>query len=146
MEGLRRYRQILRDFSSEAISYETYPTATLLKKHAVTMFLHDGHYIRNEQIGPIFARRNPELAGKFTIASIKELKPRPGAGEKSTMPPRVVTINGSPSFLKNLAGFSKNHKLGYKMVYLNGGMRRDSSEASKRKVPHLCRTLRSRTC
>ena len=57
MDGLQRYRQILRSFSSEAISYETYPTATILKKHAVTMYLHDGHYIRNDQIGPIFAGR-----------------------------------------------------------------------------------------
>ena len=33
----------------------------------------------------------------------------------------------------NLARFTKNHKfkLGYKFVYLNGGVRRDSSESSK---------------
>jgi hypothetical protein len=45
----------------------------------------------------------------------------------------VVTINGSPQFLKSLEQFPKNHrfKLGYKVVYLNGGVRRDSSEASK---------------
>jgi hypothetical protein len=96
------------------------------------MFLHDGHYIRNEQIGPIFARKNPELGGRFTVASIKELKPKPGASQ-STMPPRVVTVNGSPDFLKSLANFPKNHrfKLGYKFVYLNGGLRKDSSETSR---------------
>jgi hypothetical protein len=49
------------------------------------------------------------------------------------MPPRVVTINGSPAFLDSLARFTKNHKfkLGYKFVYLNGGVRRDSSESSR---------------
>ena len=49
------------------------------------------------------------------------------------MPPRVVTINGSPEFLKSLSTFHKNHKfrLGYKFVYLNGGTRKDSSESSR---------------
>ena len=53
MAGLRRYREIIRGFSSEDIQYETYPTATLLKKHAVTMYLHDGHYLQNKQLGQI---------------------------------------------------------------------------------------------
>ena len=134
LEGLRRYRQLIRAFGSGDIQYETYPTATLLKKHAVTLYLHDGHYIRNEQIGPIFARKNPELVGKFTVASIKELRPKvDGSREPSTMPPRVIPINGSPQFLKSLEKFPKNHrfKLGYKVVYLNGGVRKDSSETSK---------------
>jgi hypothetical protein len=52
------------------------------------------------------------------------------------MPARVVTINGSAAFLKSLSKFGKNHKfrLGYKFVYLNGGIRADSSEASVREV------------
>jgi hypothetical protein len=130
-EGLERYRGIIRDSGSGDISYETYPTATILKKHAISMFLHDGHYVRNDQIGPIFARRNPQLEGKFTIASVKELKTKIGQ-EKSTMPARVVTINGSPQFLQSLSKFHKNYKfkLGYKFVYLNGGVRADTSEAS----------------
>jgi hypothetical protein len=134
LEAMARYRAIIREFGSGDIIYETYPTATLLKKHAVTVYLHDGHYLRNEQIGPIFARKNPDLVGKFTIASIKELKPKVGDGrDMSTMPPRVVTINGSPEFLDSLAKFPKNYrfKLGYKMVFLNGGLRKDSSESSK---------------
>jgi hypothetical protein len=133
-EGLERFREIIRQSGSGEISYETYPTATILKKHAISMFLHDGHYVRNDQIGPIFARRNPQLEGKFTIASVKELKTK--EGRESTMPARVVTINGSAQFLKSLSKFHKNHKfkLGYKFVYLNGGVRADTSEASVQEI------------
>jgi hypothetical protein len=130
--GGDRLMQRIRDFSTPEVEYELYPTAPILKKHALTIYLHDGHFVSNARLATTIAKCNPGLKGNFTLTDIKEMRPRvaPGQTLNPDKPlPRILTLDGDEDFLRSLAQFNKNHrfKLANKNFYLNGGVRKDSA-------------------
>jgi hypothetical protein len=143
--GGLQFLEVVRGYSTDEVQYELYPTAPLLKKHALTIFLHDGHFIRNGRLATTIAKCNPGLKGTFTLVDIKELSPKLKPGETRDLAkpvPRILTLNGDAEFLKSLEQFNKNYrfKLCNKVFYLNGGVRRDSSSetvASAQSSPDL---------
>ena len=103
--GGMQFIEIIRGYSTSEVQYELYPTAPLLKKHALTIFLHDGHYIRNARLATTIAKCNPGLKGSFTLVDIKELTPKLKPGEtrdKDKPVPRILTLNGDSEFLASL--------------------------------------------
>ena len=69
--GGQQFIEVIRGYSTPEVQYELYPTAPLLKKHALTIFLHDGHFIRNARLATTIAKCNPGLKGSFTLVDIK---------------------------------------------------------------------------
>jgi hypothetical protein len=140
--GGDRLMERIRDFSTNEVEYELYPTAPILKKHALTIYLHDGHFISNARLATTIAKCNPGLKGNFTLTDIKEMKPRvpPGQTLNPDKPlPRILTLDGDADFLRSLAQFNKNHrfKLANKNFYLNGGVRKDSTPEAQESAKAL---------
>ena len=113
---------IVRQSTDEA-SYQTYPVGDLMKRYAVTAFIHAGlNFLPSIKIGPLLKKCNPDIRGTFTIIDCRTLS---DAGKEGC---RVISIEGSPAFMAYLATTSKQHqfRILHKKVYLNGGKRSDS--------------------
>jgi hypothetical protein len=142
--GAARFRELIRSYSTSQVDYETYPITAILRKHALSAFLHSGHYVRNENLAAVIAKCNPGLKGKFTLVDIKEMKPRLDEKRAAATPlPRIITLDGDAEFLESLAQHTKNHRfrLSNKFFYLNGGVRRDSAKSSGEEIPALPASL-----
>jgi hypothetical protein len=101
--GASRFRDLIRSYSTEKVEFETYPITAILKRHAISAYLHSGHYVRNPQLAAVIAKCNPGLKGRFTLIDVKELKPKLEEKRPATAPPpRIITLDGDREFLKNL--------------------------------------------
>jgi hypothetical protein len=121
--GAERYRAILRGFSTPELGIETYPVADMLKRYALTIFLHRHHSVPDHRIGEVIKIHNQGLKGSFTIIYNKRIKSGPRAGA------RVLSLSASEEFLESLAQFEKNYRfrLSHKRFFITGGVRKDSS-------------------
>jgi hypothetical protein len=124
--GAERYRTILRSFSTQAMEVETYPVADMLKRYALTIFLHRHHSVPDHRIGEVIKIHNQGLKGSFTIIYNKRIKSGPRAGA------RVLSLSASEDFLESLAQYDKNHRfrLSHKRFFITGGVRKDSSPST----------------
>jgi hypothetical protein len=131
--GAEKFRDILRSFSTTDMMVETYPVSTILKRYALSVYLHRHHPCPTQHFGEIFALCNPGLKGKMTVIDVKEIKGGPRAGS------RVFTLEGDEEFLQCLSQYERNHRfrLANKKFFINGGARKDSSSAVN--VPDLPR-------
>ena len=121
-----KFRELIVGLSTDDVTYQTYPTGDLMKKYAITAFIHSGlNMLPSSKIGKTIKMCNPDIKGSFTIVDCKTLKE---AGKEGC---RIVSIEGSPEFLSYLATTPKNHqfKVLYKKIYINGGKRLDSVTA-----------------
>ena len=123
LDGAERYRAILRSYSTEAMMVETYPVSDILKRHALTIFLHRHHHTPDHRIGEVLRIMNPGLRGSFTIIYNKLIKSGPRTGS------RIISLDASEEFLNSLSKFEKNHRfrLANKKFFISGGIRKDSS-------------------
>jgi hypothetical protein len=130
-DGAERYRAILRSYSSEEMIVETYPVSDILKRHALTIYLHKHHHTPDHRIGEVLKIMNPGLKGSFTIIYNKLIKSGPREGS------RIISLDASEDFLDSLAQFEKNYRfrLANKRFFISGGVRKDSSPSEP--VPKL---------
>jgi hypothetical protein len=130
-DGAERYRAILRSYSSEAMIVETYPVSDILKRHALTIYLHRHHHTPDHRIGEVLKIMNPGLKGSFTIIYNKLIKSGPREGS------RIISLDASEDFLDSLSQFEKNYRfrLANKRFFISGGVRKDSSPSEP--VPKL---------
>ena len=122
-EGAETMRRIIEQMSTPMVSYNTYPAVDLIKRHAVTVFVHDGYDgIPTDLLGPSLKMANPDMHGDFEVIDSRTLKIE---GRKDC---RLLSLDCSPEFLDYLATKPRNHR--YPMishkVYINGGKRSDS--------------------
>ena len=124
--GAERYRAILRGFSTPELGVETYPVADLLKRYALTIYLHRQHSVPDHRIGECIKIHNQGLKGSFTIIFNKKIKTGPRTGS------RILSLSASEEFLQSLAQFDRNHRfrLSNKRFYITGGIRKDSSPSA----------------
>ena len=129
--GIRRavdsYRDLIVKQSTDRVAYQTYPTGDLMKKYAITAFIHAGlNLLPSSKIGSTIKLCNPDIRGSFTVVDCRTPKE---AGKEGC---RIISIEGSPEFLAYLATVPKNHqfKIMYKKIYINGGKRLDSVSAN----------------
>jgi hypothetical protein len=122
-QGAERYRSILRSYSTDDMLVETYPVSDILKRHALTIFLHRHHHTPDHRIGEVLRIMNPDLKGSFTIIYNKLIKSGPRNGS------RILSLDASEEFLDSLSRFEKNHRfrLANKRFFISGGIRKDSS-------------------
>jgi hypothetical protein len=125
-EGAERFRAILRGFSTPQMEVETYPVADLLKRYALTIFLHKHHSIPDHRIGEVLKIHNQGLKGSFTIIYNKRIKTGPRQGA------RILSLSASDEFLDSLSAYERNYRfrLSNKRFYITGGIRKDSSPAA----------------
>ena len=123
MDGAERFRGILRSYSTDDMLVETYPVSDILKRHALTIFLHRHHHTPDHRIGDVLRIMNPGLKGSFTIIYNKLIKSGPRQGS------RIPSLDASDEFLESLSRFDKNHRfrLANKKFFISGGIRKDSS-------------------
>jgi hypothetical protein len=102
---------------------ETYPVSDILKRHALTIFLHRHHHTPDHRIGEVLKIMNPGLKGSFTIIYNKLIKSGPRQGS------RILSLDASDEFLESLAQYDKNYRfrLANKRFFISGGLRKDSS-------------------
>ena len=122
-EGAETMRRIIEQMSTPMVSYNTYPAVDLIKRHAVTVFVHDGYDgIPTDLLGPSLKMANPDMHGDFEVIDSRTLKIK---GRKDC---RLLSLDCSPEFLDFLATKPRNFR--YPMishkVYINGGKRSDS--------------------
>ena len=131
--GAERFRSILRDFSTPQMGIETYPISTILKRYALSVYLHRHHPCPTRHFGEVFAMCNPGMRGAMTVVDCKDIKTGPRAGS------RVLTLEGDEEFLDCLAKYDRNYRfrLSNKKFYISGGNRKDT--ASPAQVPSLPR-------
>jgi len=124
--GAERYRAILRGFSTEAMMVETYPVSDMLKRYALTIFLHRHHTVPDHRIGEVIKIHNQGLKGSFTIIYTKRIKSGPREGA------RILSLSASEDFLDSLSRYDKNHRfrLSHKRFFITGGVRKDSSPSA----------------
>ena len=103
------------------VVHDIYPMAAWLRKHALTMYLHSGHYTRNPKLVGCITKCNPKLKGKLEILDLETL---PLSDPSKSRHPRIVTLYGSREFLESLQQFPKKHKfrLGNKFFNIRGGI------------------------
>jgi hypothetical protein len=125
-EGAERYRQILRGFSTPELGVETYPVSNLLKRYALTIYLHRQHSVPDHRIGECIKIHNQGLKGSFTIIYNKKIKAGPRAGS------RILSLSASEDFLQSLSQYDRNYhfRLSNKRFYITGGVRKDSSPSA----------------
>ena len=118
------FRELVVQQSTDEVTYQTYPTGDMMRKYAITAFIHAGlNKLPSAKIGPTIKLCNPDIKGSFTVVDCRTLRE---AGKEGC---RVISIEGSPEFLEYLASTPKNHqfRILYKKIYINGGKRVDSS-------------------
>ena len=105
---------------------ETYPVADMLKRYALTIFLHRHHSVPDHRIGEVIKIHNQGLKGSFTIIYNKRIKSGPRTGA------RVLSLSASEDFLESLSQYDKNHRfrLSNKRFFITGGVRKDSSPST----------------
>ena len=116
-------RDLIVRQSTEENAYQTYPVGDLMKRYAVTAFIHAGlNFVQTIQLGLLLKKCNPEIRGTFTIIDCRTLSE---AGKEGC---RIISIEGSPAFMNFLTTIDKQHqfKILHKKIYINGGKRADS--------------------
>jgi hypothetical protein len=75
--GGDRFMELVRGFSTKEVEYELYPTAPILKKHALTIYLHDGHYVSNARLATVSSWPIKTFTSMVVYEKTRPLKPRP---------------------------------------------------------------------
>ena len=99
------FRELVSEQSTNEVKYQTYSTGDMMKKYAITAFIHAGlNKLPSAKIGSTIKLCNPDIKGSFTVVDCRTLKE---AGKEGC---RVISIEGSPAFLDYLATVPKNHQ------------------------------------
>ena len=99
------FRELVSEQSTDEVKYQTYPTGDMMKKYAITAFIHGGlNKLPSAKIGSTIKLCNPDIKGSFTVVDCRTLRE---AGKEGC---RVISIEGSPAFLDYLATVPKNHQ------------------------------------
>ena len=99
------FRELVVQQSTDEVAYQTYPTGDMMRKYAITAFIHAGlNKLPSAKLGSTIKMCNPDIKGSFTVVDCRTLRE---AGKEGC---RVISIEGSPEFLDYLATTPKNHQ------------------------------------
>ena len=103
-DGAEIFRSNITQLLTSSVFYNTYLTADLLKKYAVTVFFHSGYKCyRANQLGPGLKKGSPDMRSDFKIVDCTLV----GDGRQHF---RLLSVSCSDDFLNWLAMMIKNHK------------------------------------
>ena len=73
-KAAERYRELIISCSTPSVRFATYPTTNVMKRYAITAFLHQGlRHIPSKMIAQVFKGCNPDIKGSFTLVDCQTI-------------------------------------------------------------------------